>query len=132
MCIREKRRLKKRRWCYSTGLDSLLLKTLMFTLQKTEPLSQVIILKTLRLNEGLKLSNAKLGRRESAVHLFVKQIPPIDSCHQVDSDRCNFRLLMPALALFSMLQCWEDDNGLNCHAAWQHRKSTICTSMICG
>jgi hypothetical protein len=25
--------------------------------------------------------------REAALHSFVKQIPPIDSLHQVDSDR---------------------------------------------
>ncbi len=27
------------------------------------------------------------GFREAALHLFVKQIPPTDSWHQVDSDR---------------------------------------------
>jgi hypothetical protein len=42
--------------------------------------------------------------REAALDLFVKQIPPTDSRHQVDSDRCNFHLLMPALTLVSLLE----------------------------
>jgi hypothetical protein len=44
------------------------------------------------------------GCREAAIHLFVKQIPPTDSWHQVDSDRCNFHPLMPALTLVSLLE----------------------------
>jgi hypothetical protein len=36
------------------------------------------------------------GCREAALRLSVKQIPPTDSWHQVDSDRCNFHSLMPA------------------------------------
>jgi hypothetical protein len=39
------------------------------------------------------------GCREAALHLFVKQILPTDSWHQVDSDRCNFHPIMPALTL---------------------------------
>jgi hypothetical protein len=42
--------------------------------------------------------------REAALHLFVKQIPPTDSWHQVDSDRSNFHPLMPALTLVSRLE----------------------------
>jgi hypothetical protein len=42
--------------------------------------------------------------REAALHLFVKQIPPTDSWHQVDLDRCNFHPLMPALPLVSLLE----------------------------
>jgi hypothetical protein len=44
------------------------------------------------------------GCREAALHLFVKQIPPTDSWHQVDSDRCNSHPLMPALPLVSLLE----------------------------
>jgi hypothetical protein len=56
-------------------------------------------LKTLHFSSGLK--NVR-GCREAALHLFVKQIPPTDSCHQADSDRCNFHPLMPALTLVSL------------------------------
>jgi hypothetical protein len=42
--------------------------------------------------------------REAAVHLFVKQKPPSDSWRQVDSDRCNFHPLTPALTLVSLLE----------------------------
>ncbi len=35
---------------------------------------------------------------------IVKQIPPTDSWHQVDSDRCNFHPLMPAWTLVSLLE----------------------------
>ncbi len=34
----------------------------------------------------------------------MKQIPPTDSWHKVDSDRCNFHPLMPALTLVSLLE----------------------------
>jgi hypothetical protein len=44
------------------------------------------------------------GRRGGALHLFVKQIPPTHSWHQVDSDRGNFHPLMPALTLASRLE----------------------------
>jgi hypothetical protein len=45
------------------------------------------------------------GCREAALHIFVKQqIPPTDSWHKVDSDRCNFHPLMPALTLVSLLE----------------------------
>ncbi len=44
------------------------------------------------------------GCREGALNLFVKQIPPTDSRRQVDSDRCNFHALMPALTLVSLLE----------------------------
>jgi hypothetical protein len=60
-------------------------------------------LKMPRLSVGLKLSNHKLGCREDAIRSFVKQIPPTDSWHQVDSDRCDFHPLMPALTLVSLL-----------------------------
>jgi hypothetical protein len=44
------------------------------------------------------------GCREADLHLFVKQIPPTDSWHHVDSDRCNFHPLMPALTLVTLLE----------------------------
>jgi hypothetical protein len=44
------------------------------------------------------------GCGEAALHLFVKQIPPTDSWHQVDSERCNFHPLMPELTLVSLLE----------------------------
>jgi hypothetical protein len=44
------------------------------------------------------------GCREASFHLFVKQIPPTDPWHQVDSDRCNFHPLMPTLTLVSLLE----------------------------
>jgi hypothetical protein len=44
------------------------------------------------------------GCREAAIHIFVKQIPPKDSWHQVDSNRCNFHPLMPTLTLVSLLE----------------------------
>jgi hypothetical protein len=43
------------------------------------------------------------GCRGAALHLSVKQMPP-DFWHQVDSDRCNFYSLMPALTLVSLLE----------------------------
>ncbi len=45
-----------------------------------------------------------MGCREAALHLFVKQIPPTDTWHQVDSDRCSFHPLRPALTLVSLLK----------------------------
>jgi hypothetical protein len=58
-------------------------------------------LKILRFSSGLKMSGAV---EKLANHLFVKQIPPTNFWHQVDSDRCNFHPLMPALTLVSLLE----------------------------
>jgi hypothetical protein len=58
-------------------------------------------LKILHFSSGLKMSGA-VG--EITIHLFVKQIPPTVSWHQVDSNRCNFHPLMPALTLVSLLE----------------------------
>jgi hypothetical protein len=44
------------------------------------------------------------GCREAAIYLFVNQIPRTDFWHQVDSDRCNFHPLTPALTLVSLLE----------------------------
>jgi hypothetical protein len=58
-------------------------------------------LKILRLSVGLKLSTP--GQRKAALHLFVKQATAMDSSHEVESDRCNFHLLMLALTLIVSL-----------------------------
>jgi hypothetical protein len=42
--------------------------------------------------------------REAALRLFVKQISPTDYWQQVDSDKCYFHPLMPALTLVSLLE----------------------------
>jgi hypothetical protein len=66
----------------------------------------------------------------------VKQIPPIDSLHQVDSDRWHFHPFMPALTLVSLLEQWTHNktpSGVgNCHAAWRHLKTTVCTYIAYG
>jgi hypothetical protein len=72
--------------------------------KKNEPLSQEMLLKILCLSVGLKLPSHKLGRREAALYLFLKQISPTDFSHQVDSDSCNFHLIVPALTLVSFLE----------------------------
>jgi hypothetical protein len=41
---------------------------------------------------------------EAALHIFVKQMPPTASWHQVDTDMCNFHPLMPAVTLVSLLE----------------------------
>jgi hypothetical protein len=58
-------------------------------------------LKILHLSSGFE--NVR-SCREAALHLLVKQIPPTDSWHQVDSDRCNFHPPKPALTLVSLLE----------------------------
>jgi hypothetical protein len=58
-------------------------------------------LKILHFNSGLKMSGAVEKLRFT---YFLKQIPPTDSWHQVDSDRCNFHPFMPALTLVSLLE----------------------------
>jgi hypothetical protein len=44
------------------------------------------------------------GAVEKLLFTDVKQIPPTDSWHEVDSDRCNFHPLMTALTLVSLLE----------------------------
>jgi hypothetical protein len=72
----------------------------MFTF-KNEPLSQEIHLKILHLSSGLKMSRVV---EKLLFTFFVKQIPPTDSWHQFNSDRCNFHPLMPALTLVALLE----------------------------
>ncbi len=71
----------------------------------------------------------QLGCIKAALHFFVKQIPPItDFWHQVDSDRCNSHLLMPAV-----IPCFTAGKIIlvwNCHDAWRHPKSTICICIV--
>jgi hypothetical protein len=66
---------------------------------KNEPFSQEMHLKILHFSNGLKMSWAV----EELLQLFGKQIPPTESWHEVDSDRCNCHLFMPALTLVSLL-----------------------------
>jgi hypothetical protein len=68
--------------------------------KKKRPLSQEMHLKILHFLQWFE--NVR-GCREAALHLYVKQIPPTDSWHQVDSDRCNFHPFMPALTLVSLM-----------------------------
>jgi hypothetical protein len=57
----------------------------------------------LHFSSGLKLSGAVEKLRFT--YVFVKQIPPTDSWHHVDSDRCHFHPFMPALlTLISLLE----------------------------
>jgi FlaA1/EpsC-like NDP-sugar epimerase len=56
-----------------------------------------------------------MGCREAVLHLFVKQIPPTDSWHQVHPDMCNFLPLMAALTLF--FSAGKTSGVGNCHAA---------------
>ncbi len=58
-------------------------------------------MKILHFSSGLKMSGAV---EKLLFHLFVKQIPPTDSWHQVGSDRCNFHALMPALTPVTLLE----------------------------
>ncbi len=77
---------------------------------------------------GQWLENVR-GCREAALHLFVKQVPPTDSWHQVDSDRCNFHPLMPTLTLVSLLERYLVlETAI--YAAWRHQKMTVCTSVV--
>ncbi len=69
--------------------------------KKNELSSQEMQLKILHFSSGLKTVR---GCREADIHLFVKQIPPIDSWHKVYQDRSNFHPLMPALTLVALLE----------------------------
>ncbi len=88
----------------------------MFTHKKTKTKKKRIVkpgdaFEQLRLRGGLKLPNPKLmGHREAALHLLMKQIPPIDYSHQVDADKFNLHLLMPLLTL--VIHCWKANFGL--------------------
>jgi hypothetical protein len=82
------------------GLDFLFQKTPIFTPQKRT------------VKPGDAFGNAACSQwfenvrdcREAALHLFVKQIPPTESWHQVDSYRCNSHPDMPTLTLVSLLE----------------------------
>jgi hypothetical protein len=101
MCRQKKSwRVERRHWRHSIGLDSLFQKTSTFTPKK----------QTVKPGDAFKNAAFELwfenvrGCREAALHSFVKQIPPTDSWHQVDSVRCNFYPFMPALTLVSLLE----------------------------
>jgi hypothetical protein len=55
--------------------------------KKTERLSQEMHLKIPLSSRGLKLSNSKPGYRVSALHFFLKKIPPMTSWRQAHSDK---------------------------------------------
>ncbi len=55
-------------------------------------------------SRGLKLSNCKPGCRVSALHFFVKQIPPMAFWHRAHSDKCYFQLLIPGSTPASQLK----------------------------
>jgi hypothetical protein len=57
----------------------------------------------------------------------VKQIPPTDSWHQVDSDRCNFH---PHASINPCFTAGKISGVGNCHAAWRHKKTTVRTSIV--
>ncbi len=69
--------------------------------QKTDPETRRYMWKY---RVGLKLSNSRPGRREAALHLSVKQIPPLDLWYQVDLDGCKFQLLILG-ASFPVFHC---------------------------
>jgi hypothetical protein len=64
--------------CHSISLDSLFQKTPI--INPKNPFSQEMHLKIQLSNRGLKLSNSKPRCRVSALHLFVKWIPPLAFC----------------------------------------------------
>jgi hypothetical protein len=93
-------RVERRNWRHSIGLDSVFQKTptstpIKRTVKPGDAFGNTAFLQW--------FENVK-GCREAALHFFVKQIPPTDSWHQFDSDRCNFHPLMPALTLVSLLE----------------------------
>jgi hypothetical protein len=69
-------RVKGQHLGYSIGFGSVFQKN-QSSPPKSEPLNQEMPLRMLPLSVDLKLSNPKLGHREPALHLFVKQIPSI-------------------------------------------------------
>jgi hypothetical protein len=113
-------RFKRRHWRDSIGLDSLFQKTPKRSIKPGDAFENTAFE---RWFENVK------GRREAALNLSVKQMLPIDSRHQVDSGRCNFHLLIARLTLVSLLERYVD---WKCHAAWRHRKSAICISIVYG
>ncbi len=70
------------------------------------------------------------GCRETAPHLFVKQIPPTHSWHQVDSDRCNF--LSSNASINPCFTAGKISGVGNRHTAWRHQKTTVCTIIVYG
>ncbi len=78
--------------------------------QKNEPFSQEMHLKIPPSSQGLKLSNSKPEYRVSALHFFVKLLPPMASCHRAQWDECFFSFLFLDQPLF---HCWKANQGLN-------------------
>jgi hypothetical protein len=110
------------------GLDSLFQKTPMF-----KPKKRTVKPRDAFENAAFEqwFENVR-GCREAALHLIVKQISSTDSWRRVDSDRYNFHPLMPTLTLVSLLERYLvlETAMLSLHAAWRHRKTTVCTSIV--
>jgi hypothetical protein len=64
---------------------------------KNEPISQEMHWKILRLMIGLKMSSV-----EKLLFTYLRD--RYHSWHQVDLDRCNFHIFMPALTIVSLLE----------------------------
>jgi hypothetical protein len=82
-------------------------------------------LKILHFSSGLKMSGAV---EKLLFNLFLKQTPLTDSWHQFDSNGRNFHPLMPWLTPF--FTAGKISVVGNCHAAWRHQKTTVCTSIV--
>ncbi len=83
------------------ALDSLFQKPPMFAPQKKRTVKAGDAFENTQFQQWFE--NVR-GCREADLHIFVKQILRRDSWHQVDSDRCNFHPLIPALSLVSLLE----------------------------
>ncbi len=93
-------RLKRRHWCRLIGLNFLFRKTPIIT-SKERTVQPGNAFEDTALSRGLKLSNSKPGCRVSALHLFVKKMPPTAFWHWAHSDMCFFQLLIPGLTSVS-------------------------------
>ncbi len=88
------------------------------------------ILKIPLLSLGLKLSNSKPGCRVSALHFFVKQIPPMAIWHRAYSHKCFFSLLNLGLSLTPVSLLKSYWGVWNCLAKRGNRKTTFFTSIV--
>jgi hypothetical protein len=74
------------------------------------------------------MSNSTPRFTVSALHFFLKEIPPLASLHRAQSDECFFQLLIPELSpVFTAVKrigVW------NCHPTCGHRKTPF-THNLC-
>jgi hypothetical protein len=92
-----------------------------------------MLLKISLLCIGLKLSNPTSSRREAALHIFVKQIPTIDSWPLVNQIGAIISFLLQGEPL---LHCWKENLGLKlsrCVATSENnhllRISNLCSAL---